>query len=152
MKLLHDYRLEPLEICRFLPSRFSEADGGSEFVRLADERVALNGSAADQTYLNQELMILSAIKTGANAIHPGYGFLSENSDFAKKVEDQNLIFIGPSSNSIFEMGDKLRARAIAKHCNLPILEGIEFSDNLKEVQKFCKNIGYPVIVKALFWR
>ena len=127
---------------------FSEADQGSLPVRLADERVLLKGSSATQTYLNYDKIIFSALETNADAIHPGYGFLSENSEFAKKVEDQGLIFIGPTSEAIFAMGDKLRAREYAIRSGVPVLPGMEYKNNLSEIKEFINKISYPVIIKA----
>lgn len=126
----------------------SEADQGSLAVRLADERYLLEGSSATQTYLNQDKLILAAIEMGANAMHPGYGFLSENDEFAKKVEDNNLIFIGPSSDAIYKMGDKLRARELAIKAKVPVLPGLEFKGDKKEIIKFIDQIKYPIIIKA----
>lgn len=127
---------------------FSEPDEGSIFVRLADERSPLKGASAIQTYLNQDKIILSAIEHRADAIHPGYGFLSENYEFAKKVEDQGIVFIGPSSEVIYKMGDKLRARKIALDAEVPILDGLEYQGDSGEIEKFIKKISYPVIIKA----
>lgn len=127
---------------------YSEADEGMLPVRLADERILLSGSIAAQTYLHHDKIIQACIESGADAIHPGYGFLSENSEFAGKVEKKGLRFIGPTSRAIFLMGDKLRAREIAMKAQVPILEGMEYKSNLTEIKKFVKKIGYPVIVKA----
>ncbi len=127
---------------------FSEADAGAFPTRLADERYLLNGSTATQTYLDSKKIIDAAIETNSDAIHPGYGFLSENSDFAKLVEDSGLILIGPSSDVIFEMGDKLRAREIAKKAKVPVLEAFEYEGQIKEAEKFTKKLGFPVIIKA----
>jgi acetyl-CoA/propionyl-CoA carboxylase, biotin carboxylase, biotin carboxyl carrier protein len=92
---------------------YSDADEGTLHTRLADERIALGGSSAKDTYLNIDKILLAAIQSGADAIHPGYGFLSENSEFARRVEDEGLTFIGPPSRVIGMMGDKINAREAA---------------------------------------
>lgn len=127
---------------------YSEPDSGGIHVRLADEKIPLGGSSAKDTYLNMDKIVLAAIQSGADAIHPGYGFLSENSEFAKKVEDAGLVFIGPSSSLIALMGDKLSARRAAEQAGVPLLDGYTYSGNLAEAKKFSSKIGYPVIVKA----
>jgi acetyl-CoA carboxylase biotin carboxylase subunit len=128
---------------------FSEADEGTLAVRFADERVKLVGNTAKDTYLNIPAIISSAIQVGADAIHPGYGFLSENSEFAEAVEKEGLIFIGPRSETILKMGDKLNARALAEKAKVPLLPGLEVKEGkIDEARKFSKSIGYPVLVKA----
>jgi acetyl-CoA carboxylase biotin carboxylase subunit len=128
---------------------FSEADEGTLAVRFADERVKLVGNTAKDNYLNIPAIISSAIQVGADAIHPGYGFLSENSEFAEVVEKEGLIFIGPRSETILKMGDKLNARALAEKAKVPLLPGLEVKEGgLDEAKKFSKSIGYPVLVKA----
>ena len=128
---------------------YSEADEGTMAVRFADERIKLAGNTAKDTYLNIPAIISSAIQVGADAVHPGYGFLSENSEFAVAVEKEKLIFIGPRSETIFKMGDKLNARLLAEKAKVPLLPGFEINEgNIKEARKFCKTIGYPVLVKA----
>jgi acetyl-CoA carboxylase biotin carboxylase subunit len=127
---------------------YSEADEGTLHVRLADERIALGGSNAKDTYLNIDKIMLAAIQTGADAVHPGYGFLSENAAFAKKVEDEGLVFIGPTSRVIEMMGDKINAREAAIKAKVPVLEGLKYEGDIKKAKTFAKKIGYPVIIKA----
>jgi len=128
---------------------YSVADQDSLHVKLADEAICIGGNHSKDSYLNMNNILSAAISTGCNAIHPGYGFLSENSEFVEMVEGCNIIFIGPSSKSISMIGDKAKARMIAKAHNVPIVEG---SDGVvvdaQEGLKIAKKIGYPVMIKA----
>ena len=127
----------------------SDVDKNSMHVRLADESVCVGTHQPVNSYLNIPA-ILSAIElTNADAVHPGYGFLSENPEFAKILEDYKIKFIGPSSKLIKMMGDKIQAKKIAKQYGLPVIEGSEGSvSNINEAKKLCKNIGFPVLIKA----
>lgn len=124
----------------------SEYDSNSPGAQLADELILLEGDSLADTYLHQDKIIKAALKTGCEAIHPGYGFLSENAAFAEKCEKNKLIFIGPSADSIKLMGNKLEAKTFAKKCGIPILEG--FSGTAEEILKNTKNPEFPVLVKA----
>ena len=104
---------------------FSEPDAGALHLRLADERIALGGSAARETYLNQKKLIAAALQSGADAIHPGYGFLSENAEFAAQVQAAGLSYLGPQPELIRLMGDKNEARKAAKACGVPVVPGTE---------------------------
>ena len=127
----------------------SDVDKNSMHVRLADESVCVGTHQPANSYLNIP-SIMSAIElTNAEAVHPGYGFLSENAEFAKILEDYKIKFIGPSSKLIKMMGDKIQAKVIAKKYGLPVIEGSEGSvSDLKEAKKIIQNIGFPVLIKA----
>ena len=101
----------------------SEADANAMHVRLADEAVCIGPARAADSYLNKSAIISAATITGVDAIHPGYGFLSEDADFAEMVEEHGIVFIGPKPEQIRMMGDKLKAREFAKECGLPVVEG-----------------------------
>ena len=127
----------------------SDVDRDSMHVRLADESVCIGSHHPASSYLNIPA-IMSAIElTNAEAVHPGYGFLSENSDFAKILEDNNIKFIGPSSKLIKMMGDKIQAKKIAKEHGLPVIEGSENGvASQKDAEEICNKIGFPVLIKA----
>ena len=127
----------------------SDVDKESMHVRLADESVCVGSHQPINSYLNIPA-ILSAIElTKADAVHPGYGFLSENHKFAKILEENNIKFIGPSSSIIKMMGDKIEAKKIAKKFGLPIIEGSDGGvSDIKKAKEICKNIGFPVLIKA----
>ncbi len=127
----------------------SDVDRDSMHVRLADESICVGPYQPTFSYLNIPA-IMSAIElTGAEAVHPGYGFLSENFEFAKILEENNIKFIGPSSNLIKMMGDKIEAKKVAKENGLPVIEGSEGGiNNISEAKKICEKIGFPVLIKA----
>jgi 3-methylcrotonyl-CoA carboxylase alpha subunit len=128
----------------------SEADAGALHVVLADETVAIGPAPAKQSYLVADAIIAAARKTGADAIHPGYGFLSENAAFAAAIEQAGIAWIGPTPQSIDDMGDKERARILAKAAGVPVLEGsARFTpDNLAGIEAAAEATGYPLLVKA----
>ena len=127
----------------------SNVDRDSMHVRLADESVCIGSHQPSNSYLNIPA-IMSAIElTNAEAVHPGYGFLSENSNFAKILEENKIKFIGPSSKHIKMMGDKIEAKKIAKKYGLPVIEGSEGGvQSLKEAKEISKKIGFPILIKA----
>ena len=130
---------------------YAEPDADAPHVRLADEAFALGGQTSAESYLVFDKMLDAAAKSGANAIHPGYGFLSENADFAQAVIDAGLIWIGPSPQSIRDLGDKVTARHIAARAEAPLVPGTP--DPVKdadEVVAFAKEYGVPVAIKAAF--
>jgi acetyl-CoA carboxylase biotin carboxylase subunit len=128
---------------------FSEADRNMPFVRYADEAVCIGPALSSQSYLRAEKIIEAAKKTGADAIHPGYGFLSENASFSKAVSDAGLIFIGPSAHSIEIMGSKIGAKQAAKKFNVPMVPGTEEPvSDMNEARRIANKIGYPILVKA----
>ena len=128
----------------------SEADAEAKYVRLADESVCIGPAASAQSYLNVPAIISAAEVTDAEAIHPGYGFLSENADFADKVEKSGFVFIGPRGDTIRLMGDKVSAKNAMRKTGVPVVPGSEGAapDDPKEVIKIARSIGYPVIIKA----
>ena len=130
---------------------YAEPDAEAPHVRLADEAFALGGQTSAESYLDFAKILDAAEKSGANAIHPGYGFLSENADFAQAVIDAGLIWIGPSPQSIRDLGDKVTARHIAARAQAPLVPGT--SDPVKdadEVVAFAKEYGVPIAIKAAF--
>ena len=127
----------------------SDVDRDSMHVRLADESICVGPHQPTLSYLNIPA-IMSAIElTSAEAVHPGYGFLSENFEFAKILEENEIKFIGPSSKLIKMMGDKIEAKKVAKEHGLPVIEGSEGGiKDIKEAKKICEKIGFPVLIKA----
>jgi len=127
----------------------SDVDRESMHVKLADESVCIGSHQPVNSYLNIPSLMSAIELTGAEAVHPGYGFLSENANFAKILEESNIKFIGPSSNLIKMMGDKIQAKKIAKENGLPIIEGSDGGvSSINEGKNLCKNIGFPVLIKA----
>ena len=127
---------------------YSEADRNSLPVALADERICIGGNAAADSYLNQKNIISAALATHAEAIHPGYGFLSENADFARLCEENGIVFIGPGSEVISAMGDKDASRQLMQQVGVPVVPGTEILKNADEAKERAKAIGYPLLVKA----
>lgn len=128
---------------------FSEADRNMPFVRYADEAVCIGPAASAQSYLRTEKILEAAKAAGADAIHPGYGFLSENASFSKAVSDAGLIFIGPTAYSIEMMGSKIAAKQAAKKFNVPMVPGTEDPiDSVEEAMTIGRRIGYPILIKA----
>ena len=127
----------------------STADADAMHVRMADEAVCIGPASAKESYLNKAAIIMAALVSGADAIHPGYGFLSENADFAEMVEDHGLVWIGPKPEMMRLMGDKITAKRAAKEAGLPVVPGSDGSvDTVEEALAVAKKTGYPVIVKA----
>ena len=127
----------------------SDVDSESMHVRLAEESICIGSHKPQNSYLNIAAIMSAVDITGADAIHPGYGFLSENYHFAEIVTKSNIKFIGPSAEIIKKMGDKIEAKKTAKKLGLPIIEGSEGKINsLEEAKKISSNIGYPVMIKA----
>ncbi len=129
---------------------YSTPDRLAHHVFMADEAIHIGEAPPKESYLNQDKMIDAAIKTGANAIHPGWGFLAENPDFAQKVMDAGLLWIGPSPEVIRAMGDKIRAKKIAKRANVPVVPGIEGVKSPQEILRWMKeeDISFPIMIKA----
>jgi acetyl-CoA carboxylase biotin carboxylase subunit len=128
----------------------SEADADAKYVMLADESVCIGPPPSRDSYLNIPAIISAAEVTDAQAIHPGYGFLSENADFAERVENSGFVFIGPRAESIRTMGDKISAKAAMKKAGIPCVPGSDgpLPDDPKEIRRLASLIGYPVIIKA----
>ncbi|MFT4087280.1 MAG: acetyl/propionyl/methylcrotonyl-CoA carboxylase subunit alpha [Gordonia sp. (in: high G+C Gram-positive bacteria)] len=130
---------------------YAEPDADAMFVKLADEAFALGGQTSAESYLVFDKILDAAAKSGADAIHPGYGFLSENADFAQAVLDAGLIWIGPSPQSIRDLGDKVTARHIAERANAPMAAGTKDPvAGADEVVAFAEEYGVPVAIKAAF--
>ncbi|MGW2199621.1 acetyl-CoA carboxylase biotin carboxylase subunit, partial [Streptosporangium sp. NPDC001682] len=128
---------------------YSEADQDALHVRLADERVLIGPPAASRSYLNMDAVVTAAVDLGADAVHPGYGFLSERAEFADKVTGAKLLFVGPSAETIRLMGDKARARSAAEEAGVPTVPGSDGPvDGLSEALAAAEKAGYPVAVKA----
>ena len=128
---------------------YSEADKLSRHVQLADESVLIGPAASRESYLVAEKIIAAAKSTGAQAIHPGYGFLSENEAFAKRCEDEGLVFIGPKHHAIAAMGDKIASKKLAKKAQVNTIPGHnEAIESPEEAVKIAQSIGYPVMIKA----
>ena len=127
----------------------SDVDADSMHVRLADESVCIGSHQPQNSYLNIAAIMSAVDLTGAEAIHPGYGFLSENAKFAEIVTKHGIKFIGPSAELIRKMGDKIEAKKIARQYGLPVIEGSEGGvKSFEEAKKICLSIGYPVLIKA----
>ncbi len=130
---------------------YSEADAALPFVAFADEAVELGPAAPAESYLSIDRLLAAAQRTQADAIHPGYGFLSENAAFAQRVLEAGLTFIGPSPQVIAAMGSKTGARAIMQHAGVPVVPGAELAGlSEQEVIERARQVGYPVLVKAAF--
>jgi acetyl-CoA carboxylase biotin carboxylase subunit len=127
---------------------YSEADRESLHVRFADEAYLIGPPPAAESYLNQDKIVALAKEIRAKAIHPGYGFLAENSSFAALCEKENVDFIGPPSSAIRKMGDKILARAIMKEAGVPAIPGSEAMADIDALKREAKRLGYPVIIKA----
>jgi len=127
---------------------YADQDMAAPHTREADEALSLGGDDAASTYLNGEKILAIALETGADAIHPGYGFLSENSEFARTVEDAGIAWLGPSSSVIDALGDKINARRIAHECGVSPVPGVsEPVSSRAEVEEFIASAGYPVVLK-----
>jgi acetyl-CoA carboxylase biotin carboxylase subunit len=128
----------------------SEADTGAKYVKLADESVCIGPAPSRDSYLNIPAIISAAEVTDSEAIHPGYGFLSENADFAERVEKSGFVFIGPRPESIRLMGDKVSAKQAMASAGVPTVPGSNgaLSEDAREIVKVARSVGYPVIIKA----
>src|ERR671927_988122 len=128
----------------------SEADREAKYVKLADESVCIGPAPSAQSYLNMPAIISAAEVTDAEAIHPGYGFLSENADFAERVERSGFVFIGPHPENIRLMGDKVSAKQAMTKVGVPTVPGSDgaLPEDGKEIVRIARKVGYPVIIKA----
>ena len=146
--------LRVLRACREMGIKtvavYSQADAEAKYVKLSDEAVCIGPPPSNLSYLNIPAIISAAEVTDAQAIHPGYGFLSENADFAERVEKSGFTFIGPKAETIRLMGDKVSAKAAMKKAGVPCVPGSDgaLSENTNDIKDIAKKIGYPVIVKA----
>ena len=145
--------LRIIRACRDMGIRtvavYSTVDKNAMHVQLADESVCIGPGPSKDSYLNESAILTAALLTNADAIHPGYGFLSERADFAQKVEQHGLIWIGPSAAMIEKMGDKVNAKQTAIKCGLPVVPGSDGAvDTLDDAYAWAEKIGYPVMLKA----
>ncbi len=146
--------LRILRVCRELGIKavavHSDADRDLKHVRLADESVCIGPASSAESYLNIPAIISAAEVTDAEAIHPGYGFLSENADFSEKVEQSGFVFIGPKAETIRKMGDKIEAKKAMQAANIPCVpgDGNPLGDDNNKNMQLAREIGYPVIIKA----
>ncbi|HVS42989.1 MAG TPA: biotin carboxylase N-terminal domain-containing protein, partial [Candidatus Dormibacteraeota bacterium] len=127
---------------------FSDPDSGAPFVREADEAVRLPGASAAETYLRGDAIVEAARRTGADAVHPGYGFLSENHEFVHACEDNDLVFIGPPADVMARMGDKALAKAEMRAAGVPLVPGTDGTASLAAARVASDELGYPVLLKA----
>src|SRR5262249_38678118 len=128
---------------------YSEADKDARHVELADEAVLLGPAPSRESYLVADKIIAAAKQTGAEAIHPGYGFLSENEEFAKRVEEEGLVFIGPKHYSIAAMGDNIASKKLAAEARVNTIPGWnEAIESAEAAVRIAKDIGYPVMIQA----
>ncbi|HLS82816.1 MAG TPA: acetyl-CoA carboxylase biotin carboxylase subunit [Steroidobacter sp.] len=128
---------------------YSEADAGSRHVELADEAVLIGPAASKDSYLSIDKIIAACKQTGAEAVHPGYGFLAENESFARRVEEEGVVFIGPKHYSIASMGDKIASKQLAAKAKVNTIPGVnEPIESAESAVEIARNIGYPVMIKA----
>lgn len=129
---------------------YSDADQAAQHVALADQAVHIGGAAATDSYLKGDVILQAALDTGADAIHPGYGFLSENADFAEAVQKAGVIFVGPDPDAIRAMGEKDNAKALMEQAGVPVVPGY-YGDNqdVDHLAKEAERVGYPVLIKAV---
>lgn len=128
---------------------YSKADEKALHVVIADEAVCIGESPATDSYLNKDRIIQAAINMKADAIHPGYGFLSESASFVEACVESGLTFIGPSKTSIEKMGDKAIAKATMKEASVPLIPGTDYATSLEESKTLAETIGYPILLKAI---
>jgi acetyl-CoA carboxylase biotin carboxylase subunit len=128
---------------------YSTADSSALHAKIADEAVCIGGAASKDSYLNEAAILTACKLTGADAIHPGFGFLSENAEFAKKCRDNGITFIGPDPESITMLGDKAQAKETMKAAGVPVIPGSDGAvSSLEEAKEIAERIGYPVMIKA----
>lgn len=128
---------------------FSEADADAPFVKFADESVCVGPPESSQSYLSQDKIVQVALDRNVDGIHPGYGFLSENAEFAEKVTKAGIVFIGPSPDSMRVMGDKLAAKTAVKDYDIPMVPGVDHAiEDVKSALETAKEIGFPILIKA----
>src|SRR5690349_9269503 len=141
IRALHELGIEAVAV-------YSTADEDALHVRLADRSVRIGPSAPAQSYLSLPALVGAATTTGCEAVHPGYGFLSENADFVRACEDNDLVFIGPPADVMEAMGDKARAKAELRAAGVPLVPGTEGTATLAEAKRAADGLGYPVLLKA----
>ena len=141
IRALHELGIEAVAV-------YSTADEGALHVRLADRAVKIGPPQAAQSYLSMPAIVAAAKTTGCEAVHPGYGFLSENADFVRACEDNELVFIGPPADVMERMGDKAQAKAEMRAAGVPLVPGTEGTVSLAEARVAAGELGYPVLLKA----
>lgn len=131
----------------------SKVDAALKHVKLADEAICIGPNPSPQSYLNVPAIISAMEITGATGVHPGYGFLAENADFAEQVEKSGFVFIGPTADTIRIMGDKVAAIKAMKAAGVPTVPGSDgpLTENEEQLRQTAQRIGYPVIIKARSW-
>ena len=128
---------------------FSDPDYNLPHLKFVDQKVALGGSLPQETYLNEEKIIRACELTGVDALHPGYGFLSENAEFARKLEERGIAFIGPGADLLERMKNKLQVKKILEEAGIPVVPGSkEPVRDEKEAKKIAEKVGYPLFLKA----
>ena len=142
IRALHELGAEAVAI-------YSTADADSLHVRLADRAVCVGPPPADASYLNIPSVIAAAVTTGCEAVHPGYGFLAENVEFVAACDDNDLVFVGPSADTMARLGDKAQAKAELRAAGAPLVPGSEGTGTLRELRGTAKKLGYPVLLKAV---
>jgi acetyl-CoA carboxylase, biotin carboxylase subunit len=141
IRALHELGVEAVAV-------HSSADDDALHVRLADRAVRIGPPPASESYLRADALIAAAATTGCEAVHPGYGFLSENADFVRACEDNDLVFIGPTADAIERMGDKAQAKAEMREAGVPLVPGTEGITTAEEARAAADELGYPVLLKA----
>src|SRR5206468_162110 len=141
IRALHELGIEAVAV-------YSTADADAQHVRLADRAVRIGPPAAAQSYLSIPTIVAAATTTGCEAIHPGYGFLSENDAFVLACEDNGLTFIGPPADVMARMGDKAQAKAEMRAANVPLVPGTEGTATIAEARIAAAELGFPVLLKA----
>jgi acetyl-CoA carboxylase biotin carboxylase subunit len=141
IRALHELGIEAVAV-------YSTADENSLHVRLADRAVKIGPPQAAQSYLSMPALVAAAKTTGCEAVHPGYGFLSENADFVRACEDNDLVFIGPPADVMERMGDKAQAKAEMQRAGVPLVPGSEGAVSLAQARRAAEELGYPVLLKA----
>ena len=127
---------------------FSEADSEALHANLADESYCIGPARAADSYLNMQAIITVALASGADAVHPGYGLLSENTEFARLCRDNGIVFIGPEPETIAKMGDKDEARRTMKNAGVPIIEGSDVLKGFGDAKRVAEKVGFPLLLKA----
>lgn len=128
---------------------YSELDANALHVRLADESVYLGSGSPSESYLSIQAIVKAIQKTGADAVHPGYGFLSENPTFVQQLEKSGIVFVGPKASAIAAMGDKIQSKLIAKASGVNCIPGFDGEiETAEEAVRIARDIGYPIMIKA----
>jgi acetyl-CoA carboxylase biotin carboxylase subunit len=141
IRALHELGIEAVAV-------YSTADEGALHARLADRAVRIGPPAAAESYLSIAALIAAAETTGCEAVHPGYGFLSENADFVRACEEHDLVFVGPSAEVMEKTGDKARAKAEMRAAGVPLAPGTDETASVEGARAAADELGYPVLLKA----